>query len=52
MKYRQKSFTVPALKAEDWERIFGKRSSSLTDARSQDDRIRPVTEEQKCPNQS
>lgn len=51
MKYLMKTFTVPALKAEDWERIF-KRSSSSKDARDQDARNHPAKKEQQCPNQS
>lgn len=52
MKYKQKSFTVPALTAEQWERVFGKRSST-PDVRDQDARNRPANKgEQKCPNLS
>jgi hypothetical protein len=53
MKYQQKSFTVPALTSEQWERIFGKRSSSYKDARDQDARNHPANKgEQKCPTRS
>jgi hypothetical protein len=53
MKYLLDKFTVPALDAEAYERIFGKRSSSSKDARDQDTRESPAKQgEQQCPTPS